>query len=207
MRSGGFLFFLWDCFVKALYWINAVEILKMVSRFIARNILKCNSDDAQRCASNIAIDVYIVLKWFFIIMLWKFRVASLLFEVIVWYLVATNLYTYFYYHVWGDSRFKNTITREKVKLRFFKSILAFAFYVVCFAYMYDVVYPHSTNFRGGSPIDFLSFSLCTALVTSLGDYSITGSSGMMLYTLQVLNTFFFVNMIISQTIPSETVKE
>src|SRR3990167_7363264 len=94
MMKNGFLYQIIKTTLDSLKYLNLVELFKTVGK-------KINPQKATEY-SRISVDTFIVLKWLFIFFIWVFGATNFWLTILVWYLIFTNIYTYFYYHIWAD---------------------------------------------------------------------------------------------------------
>lgn len=184
-----------ELFIEIFKYLNVVELFKA----LAKQIYKKNT----LLSSRVGVDVFIIMKWLFIILLWKFQVSSRLVNIIIWYLIATNLYTYFYYHIWTDDLVKGHFKFGRIKMRFINLMLALTFNITCFAYLY--VLPFTKNFQwidnSSKNIDALLLSISNSFtMTYAYAYSIT-KIGQTLMLFETIITFIFLTIILSNSIP------
>lgn len=196
----GLLYRVSDALISLLSYLNLVEFFKFVGRWLSAT----DSEERKIQISNIAIDVFIIAKWALIASLWYAEASSLASKIVVIYLIITNVFTYFYYHVWIDQSFPETITTiERQRRRFISLLQAILFSNFSFALLFAYGAHHH-------------FSWTPAITSSLAPVyysfsnSITGSSniaypatniGYLLSTSQLLISFIFIAVIMSKTIP------
>jgi hypothetical protein len=125
--TNGYIHRIATLIVTICYYTNLVEGFKWLLGKLTK--------DKKRAYKNFAIDTFILLKWIFLILLWCFNAQSFLLTIVVSYLIWTNLFTYFYYHVWKTSKVDET---ERNQRRFVNLILAFTYSNVSFAYLYSL---------------------------------------------------------------------
>ncbi len=135
--KNGLIYILIDWLLEKLKYINLVELFK----FIVKKMY--NKDTL--LASRAGVDIFIFSKWATIIILWAFHVNSSLVNILIWYLICTNIYTYFYYHTWTKELEKGFFDHAKIKRRFLNLMLAISFNIACFAYLFAI--PFSTNYQ------------------------------------------------------------
>lgn len=199
-NSNGFIFSTVDTIIKVAYWLNLVEYFKRAAKFfISTNSLR---EERIRACNN-AIDLFIVFKWLLIFHFWVLNLNNELVIYTTWYFIITNTYTYFYYHVWGDHRFSNHFSEDRVKRRFLNAVLAIAYYIFCFAYLYstagEIAFAQSQFIHW---YDYIYYSICVALTCSLGDLTPNGAVARFISSAELINTFIFITIIISNSIPS-----
>lgn len=190
-------------FVNRLFhwfkYLNLVEGFKFVGIIIS------SGDKSKNIKySRIAVDIFIVLKWIFISTLWFFKVNSNWLVIFVWYLLVTNLYTYFYYHSWANEILKDTkFDIDRVKRRFLNSILAFCFSIIGFAYLYST--PYSLQFSwgngGATLLKSLWFSISNSLTASYDQVRPITDFGISISIIQLIMMFAFITIIIGGSIP------
>lgn len=202
--KNGFIYAFTDTFLNCLNKLNLVEFLK----FIAKRLTKEQYKELENM--NIAIDVYIVMKWVAIICFWYNSLNGLIYVLVTGYLIFTNLQTYFYYHVWSTRAVVNEqISIDRVRRRFVNLILAIGYSVVCYAYLYQVCYPsHFINWPSNfSPwLYSLHFSLTTAIKGS-GNLAPVTNTALLIMTSQFVSTFIFLSIMLSRSVPQFTQKE
>jgi hypothetical protein len=152
----------------------------------------------------LAIDVYIVLKWATILGFWLSQAQNLVATTVSWYLLATNLFTYFYYHVWDEAAQMEALASiERIRRRFLNSLQAFFFSITLYAYFYDVLYASDFTWSGGhNLVTSWYFSIGNALTVTYGDVTPCSSTGKLIAVAQLAITFFFVTTIIAKTLAS-----
>ena len=127
--ENGFLYSAFKTTIDNLKYLNLVELFKTVA-------VKINPNK-KVSYSRIATDIFIVLKWFLLFVIWILSKTNCFLTFFVWYLIATNIYTYFYYHIWCDEALDTSgHNNDRIRRRFMNLILAVAFSDFCFAYLY-----------------------------------------------------------------------
>ena len=195
--GNGFIYPFIKFLIDKTKYLNLVELFK----YIAKCIVSKNNSIA---ASRIAVDIFIVLKWLFVILIWYFAYSNLFFTVLVWYLIITNLYTYFYYHIWSDEALKtDDFTKDRIRRRFVNLILAFAYSILCFAYLFQFVYFLDINWsnKNISFINAIMFSFNNSLGGSYSNINPQTDLGNFICSIQLLVTFIFATLILSRSIP------
>ncbi len=196
----GFIFATASVLVESTKFLNLVELFKLVSKSLTRSINPDADDDAIRRNTNIAIDIFIVLKWVVLIYLMATSTTHLIVEILVWYLLAMNAYTYFYYHVWLQPELDIDGTRRRI----INVALAYSFSIVCFAYFYGEVYLNDFLWlKQFTPDDAVLLSLKNGFASGASIAQARSAMGEFLESLQILNTFVFISMILGVTIPQK----
>ncbi|OCH01681.1 ion channel [Aliivibrio fischeri] len=201
--QNGFLHYAFDSLMKIGKYLNAVEYFKRAAQFFYLLLEPQKSKDFNylRRAANIGIDVFIVLKWLLVAAFWGFDIQHQVVTVVVWYLLISNIFTYFDYHAWNISP-DTPDTKERSQRRFLTVLLSMGYSIFCYAYFYGVVY--FENFDWGqhsSSIDMLYFSMSNALTVTYGDVVLKDTTARILCSSQLLITFIFV-LIIASSVPT-----
>jgi hypothetical protein len=191
----GIVYTLIDWFIEILKYFNLVEYFKLLSkRIYAKDKI---------LASRFAVDLFIILKWVLVALLWQFNVNKGFFTWLVWYLIVTNIYTYFYYHVWTKDLAKPFYDLDRLKRRFLNLILSIGFNILAFAYLF--AQPYFENFKwakGYSTLkDSLLFSTSNSLSTSCDSVESITELGSSLSLIETLISFVFLTIILSNSIP------
>ncbi|WBX76235.1 hypothetical protein PG911_16655 [Tenacibaculum ovolyticum] len=191
----GILYSIFDWIIENVSYLNLVELFK----FIGVNIFPNNRITALR----ISVDLFIVLKWLFIALVWQFNIKNGLVNIIVWYLIFTNLYTYFYYHTWTKNLNKTEFDFDRIKRRFLNLGLSIAFNVFSFAYLF--AQPFFSNFKWLNEYstlkDSVLFSTANSLTTSYTYVTATTETGHTLIIIETITSFIFLTIILSNSIP------
>lgn len=202
MRNG-FIYTLIKFLIDKLCFLNLVEYFKKIGLWL--NPEKTNRD-MEATYTRVATDIFIVLKWLFILFLWLFSVRSPWMAGIVWYLIITNLYTYFFHHIWTDEALDTShFTNDRIRRRFLNLLLALAYSDIAFAYLFR--FPYVQEFTWGtvptSPHS-IWFSISNSLAANYSVVSPITDLGNTVAMVQLLITFVFVAIIISRSIPQKS---
>lgn len=176
------------------YYTNAVEGLKYLFGLFSKN----DSDKIR--LKNIAIDVFVIIKWALVIFLWIKRIDSIIFISVVSYLIWTNLFTYFYYHVWD---IKGKMNRHRKRRRFVNLLLAILFSNFAFGYIYDLGFSGHFKVTEGFEGE-ISYLLYSSYNSVIGDYQFIepiDNIASILTIIQITITFVFATIILSNSIP------
>lgn len=191
----GIIYSIIDWTIEKLSFLNLVELFK----FIAVKVSPSNRISSLR----FAVDIFIVLKWTLISLLWFYNVKNEFINIIVWYLIFTNVYTYFYYHTWTKNIAKPEFDLDRIKRRFLNLILSIAFNVVSFAYLF--AQPFSNNFQWKSGFstlqDSMFFSLANSFTTNYNSVQAITEIGHKLTLIETIISFVFLTIILSNSIP------
>ena len=197
IRGNGFIYPIIKFVINMIKYLNLVELFKC----IAKHIVSGNNVVA---ALRISVDIFIVLKWLFIIVIWTFGYSNPFLSIFVWYLIITNLYTYFYYHIWSDEALNtDNFTKDRIRRRFINLILAFAYSIFCFAYLFQFVYFLDINWdnKSISFVNAVMFSFNNSLGGSYNDINPQTGLGHFICSIELLITFIFATLILSRSIP------
>lgn len=181
--------------IESLYYLNLVEFFK----FVGVKISPSNRISSLR----FSVDLFIILKWLFIAILWQYNVKNEYVNLVVWYLVFTNVYTYFYYHIWDKNINKSEFDFDRIKRRFLNLGISIAFNVFTFAYLF--AQPFSNNFKWNNGFsnfqDSVLYSLASSFTTSYEPVVTITTIGQRLTLLETAISFIFLTIILSNSIP------
>lgn len=205
----GFIYPITLFLVWVLYRLNLVEHVKelcawMFSRIKRRSL----SDDERKAAKNFAIDLFLIVKWLVVVLAFSCEWTGLWAELLVWYLIAANLFTYFYHHVWGNG-FALSDDLDSQRRRYVNFLLSLAFYVVCYAYLYEFHYASEIGWPDNliDTTNAIYLSIANAFTLTYGGFSPLSQTARVLFASELINTFFFFTIIIVNSIPSGRSKE
>jgi hypothetical protein len=204
MSSGfqyGFIYKIFDKIMKIVFCLNLVEFFK----FVAEKLTKIKkSDDKYISVKNTAIDIFILSKWLFVFLIWVFNVNNILITFIVVYLIFTNLFTYFYYHVWDSGSLDlDNFTIDRIRNRFKNLLQAFSFSIFSFAFLFQIPFSHHFNWPNNISSFSKSILFSTANSLTAGFEGITpiDTVGNLLTILEIVISFIFVAIILTKSIP------
>jgi hypothetical protein len=189
--------------IDNLCWLNLVEYFKKIGIWL--NPDKKNRE-MEATYTRVATDIFIVLKWIFILTIsWAGLVHSLLVG-IVWYLIIANLFTYFFHHIWTNEALSTAhYTEDRIRRRFVNLLLAVAFSNISFAYLFRV--PYLSNFSWSSDPSFMHsfwFSISNSLAANYIVVQPITDLGNSVAMIQLIVSFIFVTIIISRSIPQKS---
>jgi len=196
MKNGVFYPIL-NFIVAKLKYLNLVELFKSLAVLIAGNQNKIS-------AYRFAIDFFIILKWIFVLTIIKLHVNNTITNLFVWYLLISNLYTYFYYHIWyNDTANDIHNTPERIRRRFVNLMLSIGFSNLCFAYLYRFPYLNDFQWSDKAPLTTKSiwFSFANSLTANYEYVKPITKSGVELTLMQLIISFIFLTMILGNSIP------
>ena len=203
--KNGFIYPLARGLVQVLFALNLVEYVKCLSAWICFKIKRRElSVIEKKKAMNNAIDCFLVAKWLIVVFAIMNNWTDFLVELGIWYLIASNLFTYFYHHVWG-SGFALSDDIDSQRRRYINFLLSLAFYIVCYAYLYqhrystEIVWPANVV----DTINALYLSIANAFTLTYGGFKPMSQKARVLFASELINTFFFFTIIIVNSIPSD----
>lgn len=205
--KNGFLYEFINIFLNSLKYLNLVELFKIVSI----KITPCNSSIETKVKnSRVSVDLFIVIKWLFILYLWVFEITDSFFVITVWYLLTANLYTYFYYHTWSSKILRDKhFNTDRIKHRFVNLLQAIFYSIFGFAYLYHQPYSSEFIWNGGDPsvMHSIMFSLSNSLTASYDQVKPSTEIAYFITIIQLLMIFIFLTIIISGSIPQVNLKK
>lgn len=199
--NNGFIYPLIEKVIQFLNGINVVEFFKFVAEYYTsvkekKEIIK---------NKNIAIDVFIVLKWVIVLSFWLTGWKVFFAKIVVFYLLFMNLHTYFYYHVWCDRAISEEgSTHERLKRRFVNLLLAIGFSIISYGYLYHICYMNEFSWPSGAPklLDAIQFSIAN-FITGTSKVEVVSNEGNVLVISQYILTFMFVAIVLTRSIPQK----
>ncbi len=207
--KNGFIYPFFNSLIRVLYYLNLVEFFKFVA-ILSKGLCKKEalSQEEQITTCNIAIDIYQMFKWLTLISLWLFEVNNFFSFIFTCYLLISNLFTYFYYHVWG-SNYSQMVDRDKLNRKFLNSLLAVSYYLACYAYLYQVHLSDQIEWPDNlvDSMNAIYLSVSNAFTLTYGGFSPLTQEIRVVFMSQLINTFLFFTIIISNSIPNHTSKE
>lgn len=207
--KNGFIYPVINKFISLLWYLNFVEYVKMSFAWSYAKILRRTlTDDEIISIKNIAIDTFMILKWTAIILIIASGCTSDWVKLIVWYLIVSNLFTYFYYHVWG-SGFALRGDIHSQRRRFVNFLLSMGFYLACYAYLYQFHYAADIGWPDNliDTTNAIYLSIANAFTLTYGGFSPLNQTARIIFASELINTFFFFVIIIVNSVPSNRDQE
>jgi hypothetical protein len=202
--KNGILYIIFKFILDNLKHLTIVEWFKAIAKKLNP---KKNDSNYKLAFSRTSVDIFIILKWSFILIISKLALTNDFLTVFVWYLLITNLYSYFYYHIWTDEALNTEgFEMDRIRRRFINLILAVGYSNLCFAYLYKIAYVSNFEWSDKTPTFLKSiwFSVSNSLaanyeaVKPLNDFSNSVSMT------QLVITFIFITIILGKSIPQTT---
>ncbi|MCX6164376.1 MAG: hypothetical protein NTU73_05865 [Ignavibacteriae bacterium] len=197
----GFIYVIFDKIMKVIYYLNLVEFFK----YVASKITKINKQNEKYTQiKNNAIDIFIITKWLFVFVIWMLNINNVLITAMVIYLITTNLFTYFYYHVWDiEALDMDNFTVDRIRNRFKNLLQAFSFSIYSFAYLFQI--PLSEHFSWTNNISSFSksilFSAANSITAGFEGVVPNDTIGNFFAISEILITFIFIAIIFTKSIP------
>lgn len=200
----GFIFPFFNALINVLYYTNLVELFKFFGKICARlSSEQPISKERIIQFSNIAIDIFQLFKWGILIFFWMASYDTITAKLIIAYLIYSNLFVYFYYHVWG-SKYNQRSDRETLNRKFLNYLLAIAFYLCCYAYLYQFHYSQIIKWPENE-IDFLNaiyLSVANAFTLTYPGFEPLTQQARTLFMTELINTFLFFTIIMANSVPN-----
>lgn len=210
--KNGFIYPIFNTLVQFLFYCNLTELFKYIARryegLVYQRQGKELSKEAKIRSSNFAIDLFIVFKFSLLIFFWVHGIKSTFSMVIIYYLIFFNLFTYFYYHVWG-SEFEQRTDRHTLNRKFLNSLIAIVFYILCYAYLYETHYASSIKWPENlvDSTNAIFLSIANAFTLTYGGFMPITQKIRVIFMSELINTFAFFTIIITNSIPNHNPKE
>lgn len=202
--NNGFIYPIAKKLVEILWYLNLVEHFKLFSIWVYKKNLKHNITKAQKKeVGSFAIDIFQLLKWLFLLIVIIFSVTSPVIKYVIFYLIATNLFTYFYYHVWGSS-FDTNHDVHSQRRRFVNFLLSICFYLICYSYLYQFQYMNNISWPqdGINTTNAIYLSIANAFTLTYEGFQPLTQTARVLFASELINTFFFFTIIITNSVPN-----
>lgn len=197
----GIIFTIFKYLIEKLNYFSLVELFK----FVFKKIFSDPSDiQSVVTASRIGVDVFIIFKWTFVIVAMNQEWNSALVSYFIWYLIYSNLYTYFYYHVWSkESMNTEDFEIDRIRRRFLTLMLSIGFSNLCFAYLYRIIYLNDFDWSDKIPLNTKSlwFSFANSLTANYEYVKPINQSGAEVTLTQLIVSFIFLTIILGKSLP------
>ena len=194
---------IFDWFVRRSQDLNLVEHWKSLAVWcygIWQG--KVLAAEEKRAIAGFAIDTFVIAKFSLIIWLIAAEVASSWSKYLVYYLIWSNVFTYFNYHVWG-SRFRQFNDLSTCRRRFLNFILAIIFYILSYAYLYQMHFAELISWPDNlvDSTNAIYLSVANAFTLTYGGFMPLAQETRVLFMTQLINTFFFFSIILTNSVP------
>jgi hypothetical protein len=207
--DNGFIYPIIEKIIKLLYFLNVVEWLKKLSEFFTNRYFINKPERVIRLKTrrnrSITVDLFIALKFIFLVTIIANGNNSVLSQIIVWYLLFSNVFTYFYYHLWcEDALLERYQTIHRVRRRFINLFISVFFMILCYAYFYSILIPDHFTFREKTDSPLLIGTINAVAKSFAIDYKgMTPKTdiGILIEISQVINMFIFITILLAKTLP------
>ena len=188
--------------VVVLWMLSFVEHFKALVMWLAKSCTS-SSTNALMSSRSLAIDLYECLKWSFLLIVFAAHIFLDWVVGMVFYLLISNLFSHFYYHVWFQ-RPEAKISHNSVKRRLTSFLLAFTFMIFGYAYLYLGWYPNEIRWPSDDPniTNALYLSFANTFTLTYGDFGPQNDGSRFLFISQVIYTFFFLVLIVVRSLPN-----
>lgn len=189
----GFIYPVVACVIEAMRYLSLVELFKAIAKRLARD-----EKEMPRNA-RIAIDVFNILKWTFIAIIWANGLSHPLLTLAVAYLIAANAFTYFYCHVWHPPY---DASEENMRSRFVSFVLSFCFSVLSFGYLYALPFASGLQFSDvDASLGGIMFSVARSIFADISSVTPVSVGAQILSLTESVVTFVFISIILASSIP------
>ncbi|PKN71975.1 MAG: hypothetical protein CVU50_09300 [Candidatus Cloacimonetes bacterium HGW-Cloacimonetes-3] len=192
----GFIYIIFSGVVNLLWLINFVEWFKFIFYQLCKFIMK---DISRKAAYNWAIDIFVVVKFVFLILFMLMPDNAIILKIVI-YLLIMNVFTYFYHHVWRKP--SDSCSHWQTR-RFANLMLAIVFNILCYTYLLGNGLARYILWENGTPASLysvLQYSISNTFLLS-SSLSVVNAFGLYLQTSQQIVSFIFLVIILSQSIP------
>lgn len=178
-----------------LYWLNLVELLKFITEKCT-----CKKENLSKNL-NITIDTFIAIKWLFVFIVLVCDWRGLFFKYVLLYLIITNVFTYFYHHIWTLPKSKNRDFKWQ-RRRLFSLLLAILYSIFSFGVLYHQYYygDFSSSLKVTFDFtDFFIFSLGTTFTGGTGAIAPNSNITHILASFQLFCSFLLISGVLAGT--------
>jgi hypothetical protein len=198
LKMDGYILVVFNTMVSILQKINIIEILKSLTL----RICKPNSLNEKIKISNIVIDIFIIMKWVFLTIIYNYYYYNKIIVIFVLYLLIMNIVTYFYYHVWSEKAITGKArSKEHIRRKFITLMQAIAYNIASFAYLYGVGFSYAFTFdsKYSSWVCAIYHSFSSTFTGGSDFVTPIGNMGLLIQTIQMLTSFMFITLILSKS--------
>ncbi|CAI8823719.1 Ion_trans_2 domain-containing protein [Bacillus sp. IT-79MI2] len=210
--DNGFIYPIFHKIISLLFYINVVELIKWIAIKFVLFFHRHSSDTdylnrKKRKARNIAVDIFICLKFIFIGFVWYQQINNVYVVAITIYLLLMNSFTYFYYHIWEEGAIKSSFaTLHRTRRKFISLFQSFIYMILSYGYLFQI--PFTSEFKwessGATFSQAFLFSLSNTFPLSYNSVQALTELGHYIRASQVLLSFLFITIILTQSIPKAT---
>jgi hypothetical protein len=199
--KNGIIYSILKFILDKLRYLTLVELFKLIGQLINP---KKNDTTSKLIYSRAAVDLFILLKWIFLLIITKCHFANDFLTILVWYLLITNTYSYFFYHIWTDEALNTeSFSKDRTRRRFVTLILAVGYSDLCFAYLYR--HPYWSNFSWSDDkqtfVKSIWYSVSNSLAANYDAVKAITEFGNNVAMTQLIITFIFITIILGKSVP------
>ena len=200
----GFIYNYFDKFIQLLLYTNIVMFFKHITVKIAKSKGLNTKQDFIHYA-NIGIDIYQIFKWGILVLFWSLGTTNNFSKYIIYYLIYSNLFIYFYYHVWG-SKYNQRTDRATLNRKLLNYLLAISFYLACYAYLYQFHFFEMIKWPDNliDTTNAIYLSVANAFTLTYGGFAPLTQEARVIFMTELMNTFLFFTIIVSNSVPNHT---
>jgi hypothetical protein len=211
--DNGFIYPIANSVILLLYYLNIVELFKWIAvqlmkLYYSKSIDVIKVNRKIRKARNISVDLFIFLKFLYVLMAWYFKGDSYLLTAVAIYLLWINSFTYFYYHLWEEGNIRGEYaTVHRTRRRFINLLQSLLFMLIVYCYLYSI--PFNEHFASEEKLSTLQYVLFTTSISFPFEFKVISAIselGQGLVMSQVLLSFLFITILLSQSIPKANKK-
>lgn len=199
----GFIYNIFKAIIEGFKFLSLVELFKLIALKLNSNT---NDVDKVTTFRRVAVDIFIIFKWLILTIFFFNGFNGFWYSSIIWYLIITNLHSYFYYHVWDEAAIQSLDNDEhSLRRRFINLLLAISFSNFSFAYLYFTYYSTELDWgnSGLNSSHSIWFSISNSVAGNYNGISPMSDLGNLVSIIQLLITFLFVAIIVSRSIPQK----
>lgn len=183
--------------ICVMWLLSLVEWTKQIFLWAGKQ-----DDAGLRNRRSLAIDIYELAKWTALIVAVIGTKDSLFWTCLIPYLLASNLFSHFYYHVWKESE-SRPFDHADMQRRLTSFILAFGFMLVGFAYVFLVPLQNEITWPDGAASigNALFLSVANTFTLTYGGYGPESMLARTVFVGEIIYAFFFVVIIVATSLP------
>jgi len=198
--KNGIIYTILKFILDNLKYLSLVEFFKYsFIKLFAKNSVKSKIK-----TSRIAVDTFIILKWTFVIIAMNQGWNHTIITFFVWYLIYSNLYTYFYYHIWiPEALNTENFEIDRIRRRFITLMLSIGFSNLCFAFLVRHPYLADFEWSENTPLNIKAtwFSFANSLTANYEYVKPITKDGVEITITQLIVSFIFLTLILGKSIP------
>ena len=190
-----------------LKYLSLVELLKII---FVKGFSNSDNILSKVKFSRLAVDIFIIIKWILVIVLLRYSINNPFLTFLIWYLLLTNIYTYFYYHIWKEESLNpDNFSIDRARRRFISLLLSIGFSNLCFAYLYRLPYLSEFKWSNDIPLNMKSiwFSYANSITADYEYVKPATELGINLTITQLIISFIFLTIILAKSIPQTSSKK